>query len=729
MPTTMTGPEVQSELTITAAELQRWIVAGRVPVVGNKTIRKRGSSYSTTLHDPDIIATLTRAVIQKWRDQDDLEFQQERVRQEKALHEQKSIADAGFNLTENHWYAQRTLHIASPWGELPLSCFIPIGPAANVGKRTTLVQLEGLLQQATAANQPAWTLLLSKTLMKHAALARELSLIDQYDLLSHLEAAVNLKPLYLNERPEKALLTHLRAAIRVTGQEKVNQEVHRRLDLDNYAASFPLARSMRRKIIQHIGPPNSGKTHTAIEALKAAKSGVYLAPLRLLAMEVFDRLVAAGVPCELHTGEEHIIQPNARVICSTVEMLRVDYAVEVAVIDEMQMLFDTDRGWAWTAALLGVPAKTVYLLGSAYAQPMIDRVLMQTGESNQVEVFERKSVLEIGSVPCRMQEIVPGDAVIAFSRRGVLQYAAQLKDLGRTVSVIYGALAPEVRRAQAQRFLTGDAEVVVSTDAIGMGLNLPVRRVVFTTTVKYDGKKERQLTPSELAQIAGRAGRFGLVESGMATAMSPGDIQYLQHTLPKPLPPVQQALAIAPTPWHVETLAAVLNTENLVEILHHFVTHVSLNNPLYKVASLTEVIRLAYWADERLSAFSLRTRFSYACAPVTPDHELEINYYLNGMLQHSRGQQTVLPRLPEWIYQAPRPLYLQEAEKLSKQISIYAWLSFKFPEQYPDGDLIAGQRSLVADYIDRILWSRKKQPKNAKMELPFGDFPKKAELV
>ena len=140
---------------------------------------------------------------------------------------------------------------------------------------------------------------------------------------------------------------------------------------DNYIQSFPQARTLNRQHHFYLGPTNSGKTHMALQTLQQATSGVYLAPLRLLAMEVRDRLMAAGVPCNLITGEERVMVAGARHTASTIEMLNPARTVEVAVIDEIQMLQDPDRGSAWTAALVGVQQKK-YL----FVAPMLSRKLV-----------------------------------------------------------------------------------------------------------------------------------------------------------------------------------------------------------------------------------------------------------------------------------------------------------------------------------------------------------------
>jgi ATP-dependent RNA helicase SUPV3L1/SUV3 len=236
------------------------------------------------------------------------------------------------------------------------------------------------------------------------------------------------------------------------------------LGLHDYPSTFPLARALGRHIHFHLGPTNSGKTHEALIVLQKARSGVYLAPLRLLAMEIRDRLMDAGVPCNLVTGEERVLIPGARHTASTIEMMRSDHEVEVAIIDEIQMLQDESRGYAWTAALIGAPARHVYVCGSDAVTAQCIRAIESMGESYDITRLERKTplVLETESLSGvrysrwkLKKHIRKGDAVIAFSRKDVLTLSARIRQWGFGVASIYGALSPEVRRTEARRFSSG----------------------------------------------------------------------------------------------------------------------------------------------------------------------------------------------------------------------------------------------------------------------------------
>ncbi len=279
--------------------------------------------------------------------------------------------------------------------------------------------------------------------------------------------------------------------------------------------AYPLARTMRRRFVVHVGPTNSGKTHDALQELMAAESGAYLGPLRLLAYEQFQRMNQEGTPCTMLTGEERIEVAGARHVSSTVEMADFHQAVDVAVIDEAQMVTDPDRGHNWTAAILGIPAREVHVCCAPHAERIVCDLVDLC--EDECEVVRHERLVPLRAVRRRLrvpEDVRPGDALIVFSRRSVHAVAADVAASGLRASVVYGALPHDVRHEEARRFDEGETDVVVATDAIGMGMNLPIRRIVFVEQEKYDGRAMRTLLPGEVQQIAGRAGRFGRYEEG-----------------------------------------------------------------------------------------------------------------------------------------------------------------------------------------------------------------------
>ena len=310
---------------------------------------------------------------------------------------------------------------------------------------------------------------------------------------------------------------------------------------EHYRDLYPLARQMRRHFFLHLGPTNSGKTYEGVQRLHGARQGLYLGPLRLLAAEQFEALNLADVPCSLVTGEEQIRIPFSRVQSSTVEMADLKTRYDVAVIDECQMIADRDRGGAWTAALLGLCADEIHACASPDAEALLTRIILDCGDELTVVRHERMTPLEMDREGFQFPGSVrAGDALIVFSKARVHAVAAELKSRGYKVSLIYGALPPDVRRNQADRFHRGETEVVVSTDAIAMGMNLPIQRVVFLESEKFDGDITRMLTDAEIKQIAGRAGRFGKYEIGFVNAF--GFRQEVARALARPLQPLTEGV-------------------------------------------------------------------------------------------------------------------------------------------------------------------------------------------
>ena len=282
---------------------------------------------------------------------------------------------------------------------------------------------------------------------------------------------------------------------------------------------YPYARRMRRHFVLHVGPTNSGKTYDALEALKKAQKGIYLAPLRLLAFEIYDRLNDAGVKCNMITGEEEIFVDGATHTSATIETASTYELYDVAVIDEGQMIGEEQRGGAWTRAILGICADEVHICSDESCVDLLTAIIEECGDSWEIKHNERAVPLCFDKsrflFPRDVQE---KDALIVFSKQSVIAVAAELQRNGIQASMIYGNLPYDVRMNEVKRFVEGSTKVVVATDAIGMGLNLPIRRIIFLETRKFDGHVKRPLNVSEIKQIAGRAGRRGIFETGYYTS-------------------------------------------------------------------------------------------------------------------------------------------------------------------------------------------------------------------
>jgi len=471
------------------------------------------------------------------------------------------------------------------------------------------------------------------------------------------------------------------------------------INLARFPDTFRAAAGMRRKIIALLGPTNSGKTHEAMVALQSAKSGVYLAPLRLLALENYERLRANGVPANLVTGEERRIHAGATHVASTVEMLDTQTPVEVAVIDEIQMLGDADRGAAWTAAVCGVPAATVYLVGSAASRAAIESLAKRLGCECEVRELQRKSRLVMGEKPLEsLRQLQAGDAVIAFSRREVLQLAEQVAQAGFSVATIYGNLSPEVRQAQAEAFRAGQAQVLVATDAIGMGLNLPISRVIFTTASKYDGVEEGPIPAWLVQQIGGRAGRFGLAETGTVLGLGGPVHKAIRKQLSAALEPIPRTgFYVAPSQEHLKQIERVTGEHRLLELLTLFRRNIDVNDVFFVPTSLTEQMDRAKWLDG--TGLSLDERFFFSLVPITT----RIPKFQEQLWAWARSVDQKRPSHIQAVGLREGRSSLQEAEDACKLYSAYAWLAGRMPTLFPEGEAAMALAVEASMFVNDLL--------------------------
>lgn len=479
--------------------------------------------------------------------------------------------------------------------------------------------------------------------------------------------------------------------------------------LVDYREYFPLARQLDRELIFFAGPTNSGKTWHALNALTEAETGVYLAPLRLLALEGQEEIEKRGRVASYITGEERDIREGADFIASTIEMLDTSRIVEAAVIDEVQLLSDPHRGWAWCQALVGVPARKIYMTGSADAIPLVEALAEYLGEPLTIQHLERHTPIAPVHKPIRLMDVEPGTAIIAFSRRNVLSLRSQLERKYK-VAVIYGNLTPEVRREEARRFRSGEADILVATDAIAMGLNLPIKTVLLSTLRKWNGKEEVYLSPAELLQIGGRAGRFGKFEEGFVGALRRSDTRRIRRVFSPDFDAPARPLrtSVRPGSDHIEAIAAGLGTDRLHKVLAAFQRGMSFDSPLLTPGVTDDMIRLAEIVDRHRRKIPIQERLTFACAPIDARSDWHTTVFGNWIANYANGRPSRLPELP--------PAYLKEraasddelhnAEKEAKRLTTYAWLAYRFPIEFPDLEECQLQRAELDRFIERTLAGR-----------------------
>lgn len=465
----------------------------------------------------------------------------------------------------------------------------------------------------------------------------------------------------------------------------------------SYPELFPLARAAKRKLLLICGPTNSGKTYEALTLAGKAASAEVLSPLRLLAFEHYEALLERGLDAGLVTGEEAINERQASHVARTIETADMRRHVGVCVIDEIQMLDDAQRGWAWTAAAVGANADTVVMTGSEDAIPLVRRIAAMTGEPLEVVRLERKSPLNALAEPVAFDDIGSGDAVIAFTRRDVHVVRERLLAKGKTVAVVYGALGPEVRRAEAARFRSGQADVVVATDAIGMGLNLgPIRRVLFTTLEKFDGKQTRPLSGSEIRQIGGRAGRYGHVGEGFVGLVNLHGSWRVKAALEGTGSIDRDRMIVMPDRDTVALAAEAFETSDIIQVMTHLRDHLVEGSETLEMADLADMLKVA--SAINVAGLTIQEKFSYACAPVQTRSGRTLQAITDFAAAHAAEGEV------RWELKRPTK-DLEDLEDQARQATLYLWLAKRFAESYPDVSEARAVRDAINEQIEERLKS------------------------
>ena len=500
------------------------------------------------------------------------------------------------------------------------------------------------------------------------------------------------------------------------------EEINALMDMREPGAWYPLARTLRREITLHVGPTNSGKTYAAMQRLKSAASGVYCAPLRLLAWEISENMNRDGVACTLTTGQERRVVPFATHDSCTVEMADVTKVIDCAVVDEIQILSDPYRGYAYTRALLGLPALELHLCGDPRVVPLVKKIIKATGDILIVKEYERLSPLEVAEeTVSNLKKVRKGDALVAFSRTAVYRLKRDLeKSSQHRACVIYGGLPPEARARQAELFNKEDSgyDVLIASDAIGMGLNLNIKRVIFTTMSKFDGAEMRPLESAEAKQIAGRAGRYGLeyADMGIVTTRSKKDREILISALNAKIEPLKFA-GVAPTFEQVEQYCVLRPHDGLVAALESLTRSANLA-PHFRMRDMDEVIAVAKLVQKL--PLALEDHFMFAIAPVDVRDPMVISAmmtFARHFCTHGRVGVRIISLPP-----ARTPTGSTELAKLEsahKCLDLYLWLAKRLPQAFPEGDLANAYRTATAIAISAglqhlsLLSARRAKTKNA----------------
>jgi hypothetical protein len=584
------------------------------------------------------------------------------------------------------------------------------------------VDLAATLERVLASTHRA---LLARIEDQLRQLMQRIRKLPHIELLTDTEIAETVEPYYggLNRalkkhRAKSALVAVEERAREAKYQGDVVKFNEKRAEFADVASYYPLARTIKRQLVLYVGPTNSGKTWRALNDLAAAESGVYLAPLRLLALEGQEELESRGRPTSFITGEERDVKPEARFISSTIEMLNLESLVDAVVVDEVQLLADERRGWAWLAAVVGAPAKKVIMTGSPDCIELVKSLASYLGEELVIHECQRHNELRVAEKPMRLREIRPGMAVVCFSRRDVLRIKTMIQENSpHKVAVVYGNLSPQVRREEARRFRAGEADILVATDAIAMGLNLPINEVLFYTTEKFNGEEMCRLTPSEIRQIGGRAGRFGFAKFGVVNALDQDSLELIREAIQGSSEMLAPTFYIAPGHNHVRIISEVLGTTSLERILTFFDRAIEFSDARFYRSNIDDLSFLSTYVDERLPFLDVAQRLTIACAPVAVRNEKVLGWFLDRMLP--TFQADAPDELDELLdasrrfdtASAKNQYELRDAEDFLKALTIYAWLAYRYPDVFTRIDECEERREAVNAFIERSL---RKTPEKVK---------------
>ncbi|KAM0793677.1 hypothetical protein ACM66B_001106 [Microbotryomycetes sp. NB124-2] len=547
-----------------------------------------------------------------------------------------------------------------------------------------------------------------------------------------------------NQRKEQDLADNLALS-------KLHQ-LARAADRRYFHENFPDARQRRRKLILHVGPTNSGKTHSALVALARARTGVYAGPLRLLAHEVFSRLNEGKIGdegkrvCNLVTGEEQrIIDPEAGLASCTIEMFPTARQLDVAVIDEIQMIGDTSRGTAWTSTVLGTNAKEVHLCGEASVVALIQQLAKITGDECIVKEYSRLSPLVVAksSLHGDLSKIRSGDCLVTFSRNNIFAFKKLVEQkTGLRVAVAYGGLPPEVREEQARLFNEGTYDVLVASDAVGMGLNLKIKRIVFESVHKWDGSKEVRLPTPQIKQIAGRAGRYGVHTSptapddgsavstttnGEVTTLDDSDLEIVREAMQEPTVQITQA-SLAATLETARTFEALLPPDTPFSRIFALVEAVAQTNPQYRCVGhsgwgqISDLIK-------HVEPLSFGERYLFGTAPVNLRDPGVVSTLVSFAEDFADGRRILMSQwsLDVGVADALNDIEatmsrdktpstadsgggstfssesLMRLESWHRCLTLYLWLSYRQSAIFCDREAARALRKRIEDAIDFVL--------------------------
>ncbi|KAK4954156.1 RNA helicase [Elasticomyces elasticus] len=553
----------------------------------------------------------------------------------------------------------------------------------------------------------------------------------------------------LDERVKHAFYAHVTNS-RFSDTDLRNQKVL--ADLRYPAEWFPATRSLHRTVHLHVGPTNSGKTYHALQQLEKAKTGAYAGPLRLLAHEVYSRMNAKGRPCALITGEERRnaiggshLGSEAGLQACTVEMMPLNKTLDVAVIDEIQMIGNAERGWAWTQALMGVKAKEVHLCGEERTVPLVRELCASVGDKLIIHKYERLSPLKVADASLNgdLKNLRKGDCIVSFSVMGIHALRSQIEKLtNKKVATVYGSLPPETRAQQARLFNDpdNDYDYLVASDAVGMGLNLAIKRIIFEASSKFDGVSRKTLSIADIKQIGGRAGRYRTAQFNAKVGADSLDLASVKGDSPVEVSGSEEvenvglvttleafdfpiiAAAMTAEPEPIRTAGLFPPASVLERFSSYFPPGTPFSYILMRLHELSQVhsrfhlcgLREQIWiADliEPVQGLTISDRNVICSAPASKSEDMFrtlLPAYAKCIATQTGGGILDIPELPletlEAEVSASRE-YLRSLERLHKGVVTYLWLSYRFAGIFTTRALAHHIKGLVEGRIEEVLGS------------------------
>lgn len=482
-----------------------------------------------------------------------------------------------------------------------------------------------------------------------------------------------------------------------------------KIDLTDLTAPhtwYPSARKKKRRVFMHIGPTNSGKTFSALKRLQECETGIYCGPLRLLAWEVSEKMNNANVPCNLITGQERKEIKGAQHNSVTVEMADLAREYDCAVIDEIQMIGCPTRGFSFTRALLGLVVNELHLCGDASAVDLVQNILVPTGDIVEITYYNRLSPLVVGKTSLQSySRVESGDCIVTFSRRSIYKIKAQIETLGLyRCSVVYGSLPPQTRAQQAVQFNTASSgfDVLVASDAIGMGLNLNIRRIIFSSMEKFDGFRVRSLSSTEIKQIAGRAGRYrSRFPEGEVTCLKEGDLPLLHESLEAPTVLVKAA-GLFPSSDLLALYSKLHPNLTFATLLEDFSTKAQLSS-YYTLCNSDVMMAIATMLDDL--PLSFQDRYIFCCSPVDIEDYMSYRSLVEFATAYVKEKRVMLAKYftPATICIPKTPPDLEELESIHKVLELYVWLSFHLEHAFTERELANEELKICCMLIDEAL--------------------------